>query len=98
MSEEITFICFFHGSANSSQCAAVWGEACRLILNRTVSSVMVSIPLRHYVATSYLLGLGGIRLVSTGSNSNLGSSASGAKEALVVFSQFLSSRSGNSGL
>ena len=35
---------------------------------------------------------------ATGSNSNLGSSASGAKYAFVVFRKFLSSRSGKSGL
>src|ERR1700722_8108068 len=46
----------------------------------------------------YFLGRGGINEVSTGSNSNFGSSASGAKYAFVVFSQFLSSRSGKSGL
>src|SRR5216684_8893695 len=46
----------------------------------------------------YFLALGGISDVSTGSNSNFGSSASGAKYAFVVFSQFLSSRSGKSGL
>jgi hypothetical protein len=49
----------------------------------------------HY---QYFLALGGISDVSTASNSNLGSSASGAKYAFVVFSQFLSSRSGKSGL
>jgi hypothetical protein len=46
----------------------------------------------------YFLGLGGINDASTGSNSNFGSSASGAKYAFVVFIQFLSSRSGKSGL
>jgi hypothetical protein len=51
-----------------------------------------------YFAMSYRLGLGGISDTSTGSNSNLGSSASGAKYAFVVFSQFASSRSGKSGL
>src|SRR6266852_9832493 len=51
-----------------------------------------------YFTASYLLGRGGIRDTSTGSNSNLGSSASGANVAFVVFSQFLSSRSGKSGL
>src|SRR6185437_16883579 len=37
----------------------------------------------------YFLARGGSSEMSTGSNSNLGSSASGAKYALVVFSQFL---------
>jgi hypothetical protein len=46
----------------------------------------------------YFLGRGGISDTSTGSNSNFGSSASGAKYAFVVFIQFLSSRSGKSGL
>jgi len=46
----------------------------------------------------YFLGRGGISDASTGSNSNFGSSASGAKYAFVVFIQFLSSRSGKSGL
>ena len=46
----------------------------------------------------YFLARGGISDVSTASNSNFGSSASGAKYAFVVFSQFLSSRSGKSGL
>ena len=50
------------------------------------------------LAFQYFLALGGIRDTSTGSNSNFGSSASGAKYALVVLSQFLSSRSGKSGL
>src|ERR1700722_9005578 len=50
------------------------------------------------VPHQYFLGRGGISDVSTGSNSNFGSSASGAKYALVVFIQFLSSRSGKSGL
>ena len=49
-------------------------------------------------AFQYFLGRGGIRDTSTGSNSNFGSSASGAKHAFVVFIQFLSSRSGKSGL
>ena len=53
---------------------------------------------RTYFTASYLLGRGGISETSTGSNSNLGSSASGANVALVVFNQFLSSRSGKSGL
>ena len=48
--------------------------------------------------TQYFLARGGISDVSTASNSNFGSSASGAKYAFVVFSQFLSSRSGKSGL
>jgi hypothetical protein len=48
--------------------------------------------------SQYFLGLGVISEISTGSNSNFGSSASGAKYAFVVFSQFLSSRSGKSGL
>ena len=48
--------------------------------------------------SQYFLARGGIRLASTGSNSNFGSSASGAKTAFVVFIQFLSSRSGKSGL
>ena len=51
-----------------------------------------------YFTASYFLGLGGISETSTGSNSNLGSSASGAKYAFVVFRKFLSSRSGKSGL
>ena len=51
-----------------------------------------------YFTASYFLGLGGISEVSTGSNSNFGSSASGAKYAFVVFRKFLSSRSGKSGL
>jgi hypothetical protein len=46
----------------------------------------------------YFLARGGMSDVSTASNSNFGSSASGAKYAFVVFSQFLSSRSGKSGL
>jgi len=50
------------------------------------------------IHTQYFLALGGISETSTGSNSNFGSSASGAKYAFVVFSQFLSSRSGKSGL
>ena len=50
------------------------------------------------VPASYFLGRGGISETSTDSNSNLGSSASGAKVAFVVFIQFLSSRSGKSGL
>src|SRR5579859_3490709 len=54
--------------------------------------------LGDYLAMSYLLGLGGSSEISTGSNSNRGSSASGAKYAFVVFRKFLSSRSGNSGL
>jgi hypothetical protein len=51
-----------------------------------------------YFTASYFLGLGGISETSTGSNSNLGSSPSGAKYAFVVFRKFLSSRSGKSGL
>jgi hypothetical protein len=53
---------------------------------------------QDYFAASYFLGRGGISEMSTGSNSNFGSSASGAKYALVVFRKFLSSRSGKSGL
>ena len=53
---------------------------------------------RDSLNTQYFLGRGGIKLASTGSNSNFGSSASGAKYAFVVFIQFLSSRSGKSGL
>ena len=53
--------------------------------------------LLHFAA-SYFLGRGGSNEMSTGSNSNFGSSASGANVAFVVFSQFLSSRSGKSGL
>src|SRR6202021_4086635 len=60
---------------------------------------------RHYQPSTrrpmphqYFLALGGISDVSTGSNSNFGSSASGAKTAFVVFRKFLSSRSGKSGL
>ncbi len=49
-------------------------------------------------AHQYFLGRGAIRLASTASNSNFGSSKSGAKVAFVVFIQFLSSRSGKSGL
>src|SRR5882762_6188704 len=55
-------------------------------------------PHVRYFAMSYFLGRGGISDASTGSNSNFGSSASGAKLALVVFIQFLSLRSGKSGL
>ena len=54
--------------------------------------------LQTHFAASYFLALGGISDVSTGSNSNFGSSASGAKYAFVVFRKFLSSRSGKSGL
>lgn len=54
--------------------------------------------LHYHFTASYFLGRGGISDTSTGSNSNLGSSASGAKYALVVFRKFLSSRSGKSGL
>src|SRR5208337_4608369 len=53
---------------------------------------------RRHFAASYFLGRGGISDTSTGSNSNFGSSASGAKYAFVVFRKFLSSRSGKSGL
>jgi len=42
-----------------------------------------------YFTASYFLGRGGISDVSTGSNSNFGSSASGAKYAFVVFKKFL---------
>lgn len=52
----------------------------------------------HCIELQYFLALGGISETSTASNSNFGSSASGAKYAFVVFSQFLSSRSGKSGL
>jgi hypothetical protein len=55
----------------------------------------INTPLR---LTQYFLARGTISDVSTASNSNFGSSASGAKYAFVVFSQFLSSRSGKSGL
>ena len=55
----------------------------------------INTPLR---LIQYFLARGGISDVSTASNSNFGSSASGAKYAFVVFSQFLSSRSGKSGL
>ena len=44
----------------------------------------------------YFLGLGGINDTSTGSNSNLGSSASGANVALWL-QRILASRSGKSG-
>lgn len=49
-------------------------------------------------AHQYFRVRGGISDTSTGSNSKRGSSASAAKYAFVVFSQFWSSRSGNSGL
>jgi hypothetical protein len=49
-----------------------------------------ALPLREpsYFTASYLLGRGLISETSTGSNSNFGSSASGANAALVVFNQF----------
>ncbi len=57
------------------------------------------LPTKHPTSPhQYFLGRGGINEISTGSNSNFGSSASGANVAFVVFSQFLSSRSGYSGL
>jgi hypothetical protein len=63
------------------------------------ASGVTSLPLMLTSSRAqYFLALGGISEISTGSNSNLGSSASGAKYAFVVFSQFLSSRSGKSGL
>src|SRR6266852_3187933 len=62
------------------------------------STVEAAAPTYSYLTASYFLARGGISDVSTGSNSNFGSSASGAKYAFVVFRKFLSSRSGKSGL
>jgi hypothetical protein len=56
------------------------------------------VSVADYFTASYLLGRGVINETSTGSNSNFGSSASGANVAFVVFNQFSSSRSGKSGL
>jgi hypothetical protein len=74
-----------------------------LVFNRGVKHLVEFLIDSHFkthchFAASYFLALGGISDVSTGSNSNFGSSASGAKYAFVVFKKFLSSRSGKSGL
>jgi hypothetical protein len=63
-----------------------------------LSALALGVAIGIRLDLQYFLGRGGINDVSTASNSNLGSSASGAKYAFVVFSQFLSSRSGKSGL
>jgi hypothetical protein len=72
----------------SSAIAALFNDSRRCVMRRFGNSSN----------NQYFLALGGINDVSTASNSNFGSSASGAKYAFVVFSQFLSSRSGKSGL
>jgi hypothetical protein len=73
-------------------------SATKIITNPTTTSTTPSAVQRFTTGPQYLRVRGAIRVVSTGSNSKRGSSASGAKYALVVFSQFLSSRSGKSGL
>src|SRR5579864_2991030 len=105
ISDDITFMPACQASSNSSQWDLALGLSWRLIFKMTVllairylSRFLTAKSQKIHFAASYFLARGGISETSTGSNSNFGSSASGAKYAFVVFIQFLSSRSGKSGL
>lgn len=96
-----------HRKASPRKNAAFANAIAPMIKKKTASAICVfEIPVLQtacpvsviYVAASYRLGLGGIKLTLTGSNSKRGSSASGAKYAFVVFMKLASSRSGKSGL
>jgi len=95
-------ICCTRFATASAACFSTGGRFCALTRAATGASVHSKAPAAQAncrcEAHQYFLALGGISDTSTGSNSNFGSSASGAKYAFVVFSQFLSSRSGKSGL